>query len=330
MSPKVVLLHDAYAVDGPPDASDVLNEARHIARGLAALGYETVTVPVGLNLEELEAKLAELAPHVVFNLMESIAGSGRLIHIVPALLETLGIPYTGCSAFAQWTTSNKIAAKRRLIASAIGTPDVFATAAAPGPWIVKSVWEHASLGLDDASVVDDSRDVGAAIGRRAEELGGEWFAEQYIAGRELNVALLAAGPGPQVLPVAEIRFEGYPEGKPRIVGYAAKWQPRSFEYARTVRSFDVDAALAAAASSIARQCWELFELSGYARVDFRVDAAGRLFVLEINANPCLAPDAGFAAMLEAGKVAFPEALARLVGHALARQGGRARHRLPLT
>jgi D-alanine-D-alanine ligase len=328
MSPRVVLLHDAYAVNGPPDASDVLNEAMHVARGLATLGYETVIVPVGLNLEDLEARLAELAPHVVFNLMESIAGSGRLIHVVPALLETLGIPYTGCSAFAQWTTSNKIVAKRVLGAGAIATPDLFAATEGHGPWIVKSVWEHASFGLDDASVVD-SRDVGAAIGRRARELGGEWFAERYIAGRELNVALLADGPGPQLLPVAEMRFEDYPEGKPRIVGYAAKWRPQSFEYAQTVRSFDVDAALAAAAASLARQCWELFELGGYARVDFRVDAAGRLFVLDINANPCLAPDAGFAAMLETGNVAFPDALARLVGDALARQGGRARHRLSL-
>jgi D-alanine-D-alanine ligase len=323
-------LHDAFAVNGPPDASDVLNEAMHIARGLATLGYQAMTVPVTLNLQELETRLAELAPQVVFNLMESIAGSGRLIHVVPSLLDTLGIPYTGCAALAQWTTSNKIAAKRRLVASAIATPDLFATAEAPGPWIVKSVWEHASYGLDDASIVADSRSVLALIARRTHELGGEWFGEQYIAGRELNVALLAADLGPQVLPVAEIRFRDYPEGKPRIVGYAAKWQPQSFEYAQTVRSFDVDPALAAAASNIARQCWELFELSGYARVDFRVDAAGRLFVLEINANPCLAPDAGFAAMLEAGNVAFPEALARLIGDALARQGGRARHRLSLT
>lgn len=322
-------MHDAHAAAGPPDASDVLNEARHIAHGLATLGYRTVTMPVGLDLQNLEARLAELAPLVVVNLMESIAGSGRLIHVVPSLLEALGVPYTGCSALAQWLTSNKLAAKRCLAAGGIATPDAFAAPGAPGPWIVKSVWEHASFGLDDASIVTDGRDVPAAIADRCRRLGGEWFAERYIAGRELNVALLAAEAGPQVLPVAEMRFDDYPDGKPHIVGYAAKWQPESFEYAQTVRTFDVDAKLARAASRVALECWRLFDLGGYARVDFRADAAGRLFVLDVNANPCLAPDAGFAAMLETARVSFPDALARLVGDALARHGGRARHRLPL-
>ena len=108
--------------------------------------------------------------------------------------------------------------------------------------------------------------------RRA-EFGGEWFAERFVPGRELNVAIIAAPSGPRVLPVAELRFEGFPADKPAIVGYAAKWDVDSFEYRHTVRSFDVEPALAARAERLALACWELFALDGYARVDFRVDAS---------------------------------------------------------
>ena len=319
MSDRVVLLHDAAAASGPADASDVLREAREVAAGLAALGYETATVPVGLDLAGLESALADLTPRVVFNLVESLAGRGSLIHVVPALLESLDIPYTGCSACAQWTTSNKIAAKRGLAAAGLAVPEPFP--AGPAPWIVKSVWEHASLGLDDASVVAASARVPAEIARRARCFGGEWFAERYIAGRELNVAVIAAREGPRVLPVAEIRFDAYPPGKPRIVGYAAKWEPSTFEYMQTRRTFDVEPALAAAAAGVALECWRAFDLGGYARVDLRVDERGRLRVLEVNANPCLSADAGFAAALDAAGIAFPQALGWLIADALARGGG---------
>jgi D-alanine-D-alanine ligase len=114
------------------------------------------------------------------------------------------------------------------------------------------------------------------------------------------------------LPVAELRFEGFPADKPAIVGYAAKWHVDSFEYRHTVRSFAVEPALAARAERLALACWELFALDGYARVDFRVDASGMLFVLEVNGNPCLAPDAGFAAALVQAGVRYDDAIGWLI------------------
>jgi D-alanine-D-alanine ligase len=326
MLPRVVLLHDAQAASGRADAIDVLLESQHVARGLETLGYQSVIVPVGLDLEELAASLDELAPVAVFNLMESIAGHGRLIHVVPALLEALSIPYTGCSAFAQWTTSNKLVAKRRLEQGGVATPPLLAAgvrgpepAPGAGPWIVKSVWEHASLGLDDDSLVAGRREAEALIGERRQRFGGDWFAERYIAGRELNAAIIAADDGPRVLPVGEIQFQDFPPGKPQIVGFAAKWRPDSFEYTRTVRTFDVEPELCAEAARIALRCWDLFDLGGYARVDFRVDERGRPWVLEVNANPCLSADAGFAAMLETAGIAFRDALAWLIDEALAKE-----------
>lgn len=317
---RIVLVHDAAAATGRADASDVLAEAAHVAAALAALGHETATLPVSLDLRDLERELRRRAPDVVFNLMESIDGRGELIHVVPALLEALGLPFTGCSADAQRLTSNKLLAKRELERAGLPTPPTWRPGAPDGRWIVKAVWEHASLGIDDSSVVDSSA-VEATLAARRERFGGRWFAERYVDGRELNVAVLASPDGPRVLPVAEIDFGAFPGAKPRIVGYAAKWEETSFEYRATPRRFDVEATLAARVAELALECWRLFELTGYARVDFRVDEAETPWVLEVNANPCLSPDAGFAAMLARADIAYAEAVGSLVDDAR-RRGAR--------
>jgi D-alanine-D-alanine ligase len=98
--------------------------------------------------------------------------------------------------------------------------------------------------------------------------------------------------------MAEMRFEQWPPGKPRIVGYDAKWEEDSSGWRGTVRAFGVERsepALAAKLKSACEQVWKLFALSGFARVDFRVDGDGTPLILEINTNPCISPDAGFAA-----------------------------------
>ena len=319
MPRKVVLLHDAHAAEGRIDSSDTLLEAQAIAAALAKLGYATATLPVGLDIGALQRALDKLEPHAVVNLVESLEGRGELVHVVPALLEALGVPFTGCSAHALGVTSHKLFAKELMRRAAVATPAVLDGTAGEGPWIVKSVFEHASLGLDDSSVVATAAAAGVIEARRA-EFGGRWFAERFVPGRELNVALIAAPDGPRVLPVAEIRFEGFPAGKPAIVGYAAKWDAQSFEYRNTVRSFAVEPELAARVGGIARDCWRLFGLDGYARVDFRVDAAGTPWVLEVNANPCLSPDAGFAAALGRAGIAYGDAIGWLLVDARHRAG----------
>jgi len=318
MRPRILLLHDAHAAEGRIDSSDTLLEAESIAAVLVGLGYETLVVPVGLDLSLLQRTLTELAPRLVVNLVESLEGRGQLLHVVPALLEALRVPYTGCSSNALGLTSHKLLAKQQLARAGVPTPGLFTAAADDGPWIVKSVWEHASLGIDDSSVARGAPAVTAVLAARRAEFGGDWFAERYVPGRELNVALLATPSGPRVLPVAEIRFEHFPPDKPAIVGYAAKWHADSFEYRNTVRRFAVAPELTARAERLALACWELFALDGYARVDLRVDAEGAPWVLEVNANPCLSPDAGFAAALAQGGIAYATAIEWLVEAALQR------------
>jgi D-alanine-D-alanine ligase len=256
--------------------------------------------------------------------VETISGRGSLIHIVPSLLDSLQLPYTGAGTEAMMLTSNKVLAKRWLAAAGLPTPPWFTASEMhedlriEGPWLVKSVWEHASIGLDEDSVLPDAGrgKLLAEMNKRRGSLGGACLAEAFIDGRELNLSLLAGVNGPEVLPPAEIRFDAYPPGKVRVVGYRSKWEEGSFEFNHTPRSFEflpADASLIAHLKEIALKCWRLFNLRGYARVDFRVDREGRPWILEVNANPCLSPDAGFsAATLQAG-LSFPEVLKRIIG-----------------
>ena len=146
------------------------------------------------------------------------------------------------------------------------------------------------------------------------------FAEQFIEGREFNLGLLAGPDGPESLPPAEIDFSAFPPEKPRIVGYRAKWEDDSFESRHTPRRFDFpssDAPLLHRLGELARQCWTLFRLRGWARVDFRVDAAGEPWILEINGNPCLSPDAGFAAAMQQASIPYDQGIQRILEDARA-------------
>ena len=164
--------------------------------------------------------------------------------------------------------------------------------------------------------VDSAAALSAAINERADDLGGEAFAEEFIDGREFNLALLADESGlPQVLPPCEIVFQEYEREKPKIVGYKAKWDEHSFEYGHTPRRYEFparDQPLLKRLTEIALLCWLAFDLHGHARVDFRVDHQGKPYVLEVNANPCIAPDAGFAAALEYAGVPYVKAIERIV------------------
>jgi len=187
-------------------------------------------------------------------------------------------------------------------------------------WIIKGIWEQGSRNLDDEAIVTgvDEGALRASLRDRAARLRRPCYAEQFIPGREFNLAILDGPAGPQVLAPAEIDFSAFPPGKPRIVGYRAKWQADSFEYQNTPRRFEFPAAerpLLAQLRSLSLKCWDLFALRGYVRVDFRVDPSGRPWILEINTNPCLSPEAGFAAALQQTSIPFEQAIARILDRA---------------
>ena len=320
---KVLVLHSDVPPDAPPEDQDTLAAAQAIAKALISRGYQARMAAFFPDLEKLRAEIAGYAADVVFNLVEGIEGKGRLAYVAPLLLDEIGVPYTGTGADALIATGDKPLSKRLFREAGIPTPDW----SEPPDWnglyadaryIVKAADEDASVGLDDASVVTGS-EVRARAELCAGRFGGPWFAERYVDGREFNVSVLQERDSPRVLPMAEMTFEEWPAGRPRIVGYIAKWDDASFESTRTVRQFgfeDREPELALALRHYSQCAWSLFKLKGTARVDFRVDEAGKPLVLEVNPNPGIAPDAGFAAAAARGGLSYAELIERIVLAAL--------------
>ena len=335
---KVLVLHDPVAPDARPDELDTLVQVREIGAALTRRGHTVATLAFGPDLAANERAIVAAHADVVFNLVESHLGRARLLTNATSLLECLGLPFTGAPGDATTLSTGKLITKRVLAAAGIPTPAwrelprpgaPLADAQLPrGPWLVKSVWEHGSLGLETDSVFEPRSfaELDAAIRAKQSALGGEAFAEQYVHGREFNVALLAGDNGPRCLPIPEILFEyAADDDTPRIVGYRAKWAEGSAEFVGTPRRFDFEAHDAALLGELERQAlatWHAFGCDGYVRVDFRVDAQGRVYVIDVNTNPCLSPDAGYAAALARAGIPYDVAIERIVLAALARRGVR--------
>ena len=323
MKKKIGILHPYIPEKATEDEQDVLEQVEGILKALETLGYDPVSVKFDLNLEAVGITLKMLNPAFVFNLVESVNGRGSLIHLAPSFLDYLGLPYTGSKTEAMFLTSNKVVSKSFLSACGINTPIAYTLSSLKhdipvrGRFIIKSAWEHASIGLSQDSVisVEGASELISELKKARKRMKSECFCEEYIDGREFNVGLLAGENGVEVLPPAEILFLDYPSGKLKIVDYRAKWKPKSFEYLHTDRSFHFgseDERIIKSLKATAEECWNLFGLKGYARVDFRVDGSGKPWVLEINANPCLSPDGGFAAASALIGLDYPTIVKRII------------------
>jgi D-alanine-D-alanine ligase len=141
----------------------------------------------------------------------------------------------------------------------------------------------------------------------------DFFAEQFIPSREFNVSLIGPMGSPQVLPIAEIAYTSFWDNRPKYLGYAAKWIEDSVEYRESLPIFsELETKLKEQITAISLKCWKLFGLNGYARVDIRSDEAGDLYVLEVNADPGIAPGAGFVLAGEKAGISYAEIITKIV------------------
>lgn len=335
---RVAILHQQIAEDSLAAETDVLDQVEAVTQSLLRSGHEVRSIACTMELDRLPELLLSERTDVVFNLVESLGGTDRLMAMVPELLDRHGMPYTGSSTRALQITTNKVAAKQTLLQAGLPTPawfcpvrrsengllasDVPSKSPRLHKTIVKAIWEHASYALDDSAIVDSDGSrttLKNLIQNRQAQIGCPCFAEEFIDGREFNISLIGRQRQPYPLPPAEIEFNGFAANQPRIVGYKAKWDANSFEYQHTPRRFEFpsyDRHLLKELIELSIRCWEVFDLSGYARVDFRIDRLGRPWILEINANPCLTPDAGFAAALSRAGIDFDTAVSWIVDDAI--------------
>lgn len=330
----VLLLYNEPTL--PPDDPDwaseagVLESVDAVDAALTARGHRTQRLGLAGSIEEILDLLIRLPPvDVVFNLFEGLEGVGRGEAEVAGLVELLGFPLTGSPAECLGLVRHKPRTKWLLAGAGLPTaPFEMVAAAGPlqqerleallagGAVIVKPAHEDASLGIGPQSIVSawpalvEQID---AIRRRY----GAVLVERFIVGREFNAAVIAL-PEAELLPLAEIEFTGSGPAGWQIVTYDAKWiAGGEADRATPARCpAQVDSATAGRIRQVALEAFRIAGCRHYARVDLRMDQAGQLHVLEINANPDIGPSAGFARALRVAGIDYETFVERMVQTAI--------------
>lgn len=314
---RCCILYNEPGDNALADELDVIVQVDFIEKNLRKIGYNTYRKGITNDFINEIATVAEDKPDFVFNLVESINNKGELCYFIPALLNMYSIRYSGNSLEALFLTTSKVLTKNVLRKAGINTPDSFSPSdykklITGKRYIIKPVWEDGSMGITGESVFTYH----PGYERRFDGYSdNHWFIEEYIDGREFNISIIFGENGPEVLPPAEIIFNNYTDDRPRIVDFNAKWKTGSFEYENTIRDFpgdNLDADLREEIVSTALRCWEEFGLKGYARVDMRIDSRNLPYVIEVNSNPCLAPDGGVVAATIAAELPFTDVVTRII------------------
>jgi len=306
----------------------VLEEKEDIARALQSLGYKCTIFNVDSDILRLISFLTDEKPDVIFNLCESINNEAiHEMHVV-GIYELLKIPYTGSDALTLGTALNKVRAKEILSYSGLPTPR-FQLFKSPiritvnenmnYPLIVKPSREDASIGIDTSSIVSNLNELKKRIRYIFERFDQPALVEEYIDGRELNVAVVG-NRKPIVLPISEIDMSTLPNQYHRIITYNAKWMKGTDEYEHTkgVCPAKLPQELETAIKDMALKAYKVIGCRDYARVDFRLSKDHQPYILEVNPNPDISDDAGFSRSAKAHGFTFEELVSEIVECALER------------
>ncbi len=332
---SVLILHQEVGDQPLESDAGVLEEVAAVSRSLDSLGIACRVAAVA-SLEDVARAVSSGPEPVVFNLVEGFPANASDFAFVPAVCQSLGRAYTGSESTCLALTFNKAWCGAALRGGGVAVPDgltvrpgepVPVDALPAGPYLVKPVAADASEGIfAESSVVDAPGDkLDAAVESVHRRFGQPALIEQLVGSREFNVSIVEERGAATVLPLAEIDFSAFPAGCPRIVDYAAKWEPDSFAYHNTPRVIPavVAAGLAERIRETALAAWKATGCRDYARVDIRTGGEGRLYVLEVNPNPDVSPEAGFAAALAADGRGYEAFVGERVRLALERRGGAA-------
>jgi D-alanine-D-alanine ligase len=328
----LILYNEPVLPRGHPDAEaehEVLETVAFVKRALVDAGFAVALHGAGNEPASLLSYLEEQRPQVVFNQFEGTADNPGSEAVVAGLLEWLGIPFTGCPSQSMILARNKHQAKLLFRGAGLPTADFTVVERLPVPahrlrWplIVKPATQDASVGLDQKSVVTDSRHLEERVAYLLATYGPPVLVEEFIDGRELNVALLETQEL-QTLPVSEVEFTDPSPGHWPIVTYDAKWKPDSRECRLTPPRYPADVVpdVARQLQNLAVRAYQLLGCRDLARVDFRLQANGAPFILEVNPNPSYHPEAGYASALKSAGLTHEQVTVDLVRAAISRSTG---------
>ena len=289
---------------------------------MTGLGHEVQTLGVHDDLSELRRASTEWKPHIAFNLLEAFDDITIFDQNVVSHLELLKMSYTGCNPRGLLLARDKSLSKKLLACHRIPVPEseVFRIGRPirrpkrlPFPLIVKSLTQEASIGISQASVVDSDEKLKERVTFIHESIRTAAIVEQYIEGREIYVGVIG-NQVLQALPVWELFFTNMPEGAKRIATDRVKWSVK-YQNKYGIDSGpakDLTDPICDQIQHLCKRAYRALELSGYARIDLRLDEAGRLWVLEANPNPQIARGEDFAASAEKVGMSYETVLQRII------------------
>lgn len=300
----MMLLHPEMV---PPDDLTDLDDPRHdkyrtemdVKHALQKLGHEVLIVAVHDDIAPIRQAVDSWQPHIAFNMLEDFAGFGALDFYIVSYLDMLGVPCTGCNARGLLLSRDKALSKKLMAYHRIRVPRfrVFPLSRKPTlkrannlpyPMIVKSKIEQGSVGIAQSSYVETPDELIERVQQVHRMTGEDAIAEQYIEGRELYVTVMG-NQRLEVFPIRELVFDRIDEGMHRIATYHVKWSDEyrekwgiDYQFARHLPQGAEEQII-----RIAKRVYRVLEMSGYARLDLRLAADGRIYVLEANANAAI-------------------------------------------
>lgn len=311
------------------DVSAVEDAARAVGQGISDFGLDVEVVGIhGRDISEVIPRLKDGSAELVFNIVESLCGDTRNELVMPALLDLLGIPYTGPDALAIGLCLHKVQCKHVLSGHAIPTPAhlLLETAeqvesgaldtqieALAYPFFLKLAREDASIGIEASNLVKNAAELRERGLQLLRHYGQPVLCERYIEGREVNVTVIGNGDEIEVLPLYEIDFGLMPEGRPHIISYAAKWDEEHVDYDGTkpVPMTGIAPELEALIGDTAKRAFTALGLRDFGRVDLRVDSEGVPWVIDVNPNCDLSPGAGVANAAALAGMNYPQLVGRI-------------------
>ena len=333
----LVLMHEDLVPPDPLNGQEVAGAEwkteYDVVSTLRKLGHDVKPLGVKSDLGVLRSAVEDWKPHIAFNLLEEFDGVAVYDQNVVSYLELLHVPYTGCNPRGLMLARDKALSKKLFSLHRIPFPDFMVvpqgrTVKRPKglsfPLIVKSVTEEASHGISQASIVQDDVKLKERVEFIHANIGTGALIERYIEGREFYVGVMGNG-HVHVLPVWELIMDKLPDDARRIATERVKWN-RTYQTKYGIRSEEaknLPEGKAGEIQHLAKRVYRALGLSGYARIDVRMDAAGSVYVLEANPNPQISHDEDFSDSAEKDGYPYKDLLQELLNIGLRWQPAKA-------
>lgn len=329
--PIIGILYNVYEPSAGRSNEHISEEsvwvaANDVFNALSTLGYPVVLLPLRRSLDSLLRRIKTLRLDVIVNLCEGFKSLPKLEANIASLLELIDIPFTGNRSRTLAICQDKF--RTKAILHSFGLPtvkgklveDIEHASGLTFPMIVKPNSEDASLGIYNNSVVYDEENLKRQVHRIITTYNQPALVEEYIKDKEFNAAIKAIGQ-PMALPISEIDYSTMPPEQPRICGYEAKWFEKHELYRSTVPICParIDHSLSATLQKLAIEAFKALECRHYARIDFRMNSKGEIFILEVNPNPDISLVAGYARALKAAGIKYHDFWQHIIQDTLARK-----------